>query len=387
MAARLSPTARVGLALILAPMAWLGGWAGWNYTRNWTPLDLPISFSRGHIRKKFKVNIESDYTIALGIDSRFERVPCSSGSAYCVSLVRAPWSLSKDGRIVATGVGEPEPELNVFWSTTSLHTLGNLHLNPGSYVLDLDVRDDQSRLNFLRPSFVVYESGGKFIDSTAQGAYAFLTLLLMVPVGICTVTRSALVRRQENWDAFIRSSSLTQPGVLPGASLLIDLRRKPRRAMPSPFSKTGNLGLNRAMTYLAQFLIIPLLVMIAIVATRYLISGLPVHLLRPGVKSLPSPGIQPLRIHVAADGLVLDSKLIRSDAFGVVLRAELNRRPPDWPVYLEGDRDLEFSTVAHAIDAIRAARAEVVLLTPGYKAALGESDPRRATPTHGTTAK
>ena len=33
MAARLLATARVGLALIVAPIAWLRGWAGWNYTR------------------------------------------------------------------------------------------------------------------------------------------------------------------------------------------------------------------------------------------------------------------------------------------------------------------------------------------------------------------
>lgn len=101
-----------------------------------------------------------------------------------------------------------------------------------------------------------------------------------------------------------------------------------------------------------------------------------------------SPGIQPLRIRVVADGLLVDSKLIRAGGeFGIFLRRELPPRAPDWPVYVEGEPDLEFERVAQAIDAIRTAHAEVVLLTPGYKAALGESDLRRDTHTHGTIAK
>ncbi len=63
------------------------------------------------------------------------------------------------------------------------------------------------------------------------------------------------------------------------------------------------------------------------------------------------------------------------------------RRPPDWQVYVEGDPNLEFEPVAKAIEIIRAEHAEVVLLTPGYKAALGESGPQRETPTYRTIAK
>ncbi len=74
----------------------------------------------------------------------------------------------------------------------------------------------------------------------------------------------------------------------------------------------------------------------------------------------------------------MDSTLIRAADFDTFLRRELLRRPPDWPVYVEGDRELEFERVAKAIDVIRAAGIQVVLLTPGVKAALGESPVRQA---------
>jgi len=63
--ARLSWTAKAGIALIVAPCLWLGTWAVWHYTRNWIPVDIPISLSRGHVRTaEFKINVESDYSMS-----------------------------------------------------------------------------------------------------------------------------------------------------------------------------------------------------------------------------------------------------------------------------------------------------------------------------------
>jgi hypothetical protein len=48
------------------------------------------------------------------------------------------------------------------------------------------------------------------------------------------------------------------------------------------------------------------------------------------------------------------------------------KRPPDWPVYIEGDRELDFESVAWTIDAVSAFGAKVILLTPSLEADLGE---------------
>jgi uncharacterized protein (DUF779 family) len=46
-----------------------------------------------------------------------------------------------------------------------------------------------------------------------------------------------------------------------------------------------------------------------------------------------------------------------------MLETELSRRPPDWPVYVEGDVNLEWKDVVRAIDIVRGKGAQVALLT------------------------
>jgi biopolymer transport protein ExbD len=389
MAARISLTARIGLALIVAPIVWLGGWAGWNRTRIWAPLEMRVSLPREHTRTaEFSVNLESDYSIALqtNIDRGFDNVPCADGAEYCQvidSRLRAPWSVSENGKIIATGVGQPD-EL-IIWGNQPARVIGRFHAGKGAYRLDLDIPEDRGRLYSREPTLAVYESGGKFIDSQARGALAFTVAVILVPIGFCALIAAAMARRREKDDAFIKAWPLTQPGALVGASLQIDLRRRPRRAMPAPFCRTGSSGLISATAYLAQFFAVMVLIMMVSNFMEHRASHrLTVHVVRPGVKLVRSSGTQPLRIHVAIDGVLVGSKLIRAPEFDIFLRSELTSRPPDWPVYVEGDPYLEFEKVAKAIDVIRAAGAEVVLLTPGYKAALGESGLR---PTPGTTAR
>lgn len=374
---RLSATARIGLALIVAPMLWLIGWAGWHSTRTWAPLEMRVSLPRGHTRtEEFSVNLEGDYSIAVqtNIDHGFDNVPCSDGAEYCRvidSRLRAPWWVSKNGKVIAAGVGQPD-EL-VIWANQPARVIGRFHASKGAYRLDLDIPEDQGRLYSREPTLAVYESGGKFIDSQARGGFAFTVSVIVIPIGICTLIAAAMARNREKDDALIRAWPLTQPGVLPGATLQVDQHRKPRRTMPSPFSRTGSSGLISATAYLAQFFAVLVLIMMVSNFIEHRAShGLSVRVVRPGVNPMRSPGIQPLRIHVAIHGLLVDSKLILAPELDNFLRSELPRRPPDWPVYVEGDPDLEFETVAKAIDAIRATGAEVVLLTPGYKAALGE---------------
>lgn len=90
--------------------------------------------------------------------------------------------------------------------------------------------------------------------------------------------------------------------------------------------------------------------------------GLMIRTLRLGVEIPRSPGIEPLLVHVDATGILIDSERMTLDGLRSRLKQELSRRPPDWPVYVVGDPDLEWRSVAEAIDAIRGAHAAVVLL-------------------------
>ena len=103
--------------------------------------------------------------------------------------------------------------------------------------------------------------------------------------------------------------------------------------------------------------------------------GLTVHLLRPGVAAAMSPGIQPLLIRVAAGpqrhGLQVDSKLVVWDDLPGLLRIELMRRPPEWPVYVEGDPAMDWQYAVQVIDVIEGAGGRVVLLTTRPGSAKG----------------
>jgi biopolymer transport protein ExbD len=117
-------------------------------------------------------------------------------------------------------------------------------------------------------------------------------------------------------------------------------------------------------SYLLTFLMVWMSWVVGTSLGRVSRHGLRVHLIRPGVTAPRSPGIQPLLVQVVGDwrsgrpSLYIDSNRVAGEDLDTVLHKEMSRRPPDWPVYVEGDPDLEWRQVVEAIDAIRGAPAE-----------------------------
>lgn len=60
----------------------------------------------------------------------------------------------------------------------------------------------------------------------------------------------------------------------------------------------------------------------------------------------------------------IDSQATSWNDFTGHLQKELSLRPPNWPIYLESDGDVDWGYAAQTIDAIHGLRAEVVLLPP-----------------------
>jgi len=170
---------------------------------------------------------------------------------------------------------------------------------------------------------------------------------------------------------------------VPGAPVKVSPQRKPKQVAARSFSVAGRFNLNRVMLVVVQLLML-LWVVLAVLTARPWAAphGLPIRTVRPGVKLLPAAGIMPLRIRVLGGsesnyrvpmrGLQIGSQIIDRTHFSEFLRREIPKRPSDWPVYIEADRDLEYESVAWTIDAVSAFRAKVILLTPGLKADLGE---------------
>ena len=352
---------------MLIPLVVLGISASWYVTRSWEPVNMPISLARGHIRAEFDINVESVYAIELNFsqDRVLQRHPCPNDSMECdsVSLVGAPWSVSSGGKPFAGGRGQPAPD--DLWVRRSI---GSFQCGKGHYVLDIDPAEDQSRLNFYEPHLAIYEAGGKANRDGSRwvGALSILALLLGGPIGASMIILATIHWRQEKLATRWKKYPLTQAGpvdngFLPGSIKIGHLsRRRPRLSIARPFSRPSTHSLVVVLTYVMVW--IPLVVAMGL--ERKIPTGMAIHLIRPGVAAPRSPGIQPLLVRVVVGpSLYIDSDRVAWEDFSAVLHTELSRRPPDWPVYVEGDPDLEWRQVAEVIDAIRGAGADVVLLT------------------------
>lgn len=368
MLGRLSTTTRVGLALVLTPLAVLAVWIPWYFTRSWEPVNLPLSLRRGHIHAEFDVNVPSTYTIdvVLNFSRVQQRDPCPGSYMGCDAsrLGPMPWSIWRGQRRIAAGEGEAQ--MPDFW----IRPLGAFQCDHGHYVVDLDAREDRTPLDFYEPHLVIYESAGKSRNAAVVAVIAFFAFVTGAPVGFSMVIIAGFHRRQGALVEFWKKYALTQPGSPAfGAShggLNLSPPRLRRRAPRTPYARFSTTSLILVLTLLMVWLSL-----IAAKSSELRTSvGLPLHLIRPGVAIPPATGMQPLLLRIVGNErearYYIGSELVRPADLDARLKHELGPRPPDWPVYVEGDPDVEWRRVAQVIDAVRGAGANVVLV-PGSK--------------------
>ncbi len=337
MARRLPPTCLVGLGLILAGLAEFGIQTWWVHTRIWDPLDTPVSLAKGHFRSpEFRINADADYWFLV-----------DTGRP-----LRMSWSLSEDGQVTARGVCDQEK-----WC--------DFHASPGLYRIDLDIADNDSRMNAEVPRLKVFVLGHPAELRELQACVLFLALSFS---GMVTIPRLFAWRLEKEQAVAVALWSALR--VAPVESVRVRLRRaaprcgRKRRWPLSPVSLFGFMA--------TSILILALIPMPLIHFWQFqfpISSGLLVRVTRPGIHLPQSPGIQPLLIWVEPDQrgkeprLFIDSQRISWHDLDSILRKEIVRRPPDWPVYVGGNERLEFGQVARVIDAVRGLRATPALLT------------------------
>jgi biopolymer transport protein ExbD len=188
-------------------------------------------------------------------------------------------------------------------------------------------------------------------------------------VGISLMILAAATEWQKIGDAPIRDCPLTQPGSRPapeprrparGRDSFMTLRRHPRRR---------DFGLS-FFALCAAF--ISELTMLGVVVIKAMdgrsSQGLPVRLPKLGVVATPLPGVEPVLValrlteHSLRPEVYVNSQPVQWDDLDSVLRKQLSIRPPNWPVYLEGDPKMDFGWAAKAIEVIRGSHAEVMLV-------------------------
>jgi biopolymer transport protein ExbD len=339
-----------GAILMLAGIVGYVSVHHWMTTRSFAPIDIPVSLQAGHLRTgPFPINLGGVYTLSLTTEneragySACAYTPATATSRYGEPALHTHWTLYKNGQVAA------ESGLSFFWWSADLHG------KSGVYDLDVEVLTDVRCLDRFRPRLTVRTDRSEYDRS------AFILLWICT---LCAGTGASLLviaGRRRYARLHIPVTPFTQSDVTPA-----NLRWKvPPRKWQS-FSAAAWFGL------IAVNVQVPLLfVLIVLYPTGERRAGLPVQILRVEKTSQPIPGLDPVVVRMRLTegeprpALFVDSLLVPWDDFEVQLQKALRRCPPSWPVYIEGDRDLDWETVATVIDRIKGLHVPVTMLSRG----------------------
>jgi biopolymer transport protein ExbD len=379
-----------GAVLILASVAWSGGWLCWKSSRIWKPLDVPVSLQRGHIQsKEFQVNVASSYS--FGILVRYQTF-YDSGVIYSLgvaedrsypSVLKMRWTIRGRSGEVSGGSSDAVREVFGTYGRAG-RAIGVANLPPGWYVLDIENLEDGSRLDAVSPHLALVETGGALWrledeESQVKAMPVALAALLVIPY---LLLRPLRLRYEERLRAAAHCT-LTEPGpqaVLAGSRMVPPEVAENRRLyrtisirirhaeMRAPFQWPcirWNWAVQNVVIFLTLLVVISTFLQ---AATRIIPVGLMVRLVRPDVKSEPNPVIAPILIYIRRTGelsaaVLVNSREVAWNDLDATLRRELLLRPLDWPIYVEGDRNLAFQWPARAIDVVQGLHVPVVLLT------------------------
>jgi hypothetical protein len=307
-------------------------------------VDRPVSLGLGHLRTgPFRTNLSGWYRIDVDTDCS----PPYLGSCTEYPLLKTRWALYRNGKVADGGEG--------YWGS-----LGIFESESGVYDLDVEILRDARRLNSAHPRLRVSACA----DSYPVFAVPFLWLCV-IGMG---AGASMLLMVGARW---LRKAPPPVAPIVPGARpgmVSGSFRWKRRPSNLRLISGLSPFALIATITYILVWIVLA----VATLGFRIVPKGLPIHLLRPGAPAQGSPGtpgIQPLYVRLECGGhsgrpsLYVDWRPVPWQEFDALLQKELVRRPPNWPVYLEGDPDMDWQYAVDAVDRVRAWNGEVILLT------------------------
>jgi biopolymer transport protein ExbD len=332
----------LGLFLFLGGLAGFAAIEGWLGARTWTPVDMPISLARGHVRTgQFKINMKSGYGVHIAMSDE-RRAP---QDCYTYGVLRMRWSLYRNGVHVADWY-DPSP----------YSRLGRFEADNGIYDLDLQVDSDTSCLDANRPRLVISTSKRDFEDYT--------TPLLWI-TGLCVPCGASLVIL--GWLAGFKKETLVAPSSLTGAASVGQYFPWAQTLpLKQPFSALPPFGLVALLVYL-----MPWLSMRLIEAWRFDLfhsRGIYVRAAQRIPRTGAEPCKQPIIIRIMAGKpgaipkLYVDGGSVSWPDLAKAVQRKIGRGSES-TVYVTADEWVPWGYALSAMDVVRGLGCRVNLLT------------------------
>jgi biopolymer transport protein ExbD len=338
---------RLGIFVILVAVTLYEIPVTWIKTRNFVPLNVPVSLSDGHFRSPdFKVSLDALYFIGFH-DSANENPPYTFCDDHIWQI--AKWKVFKYGRPVAVNHESRSglPSAGEFTGQAD----DSFNAGPGMYSIDLELSNVPECFKSASIRVQVIAPQDKYWKN-----YIVLCriCLFLGVIGIAMLVQGA-------WSSIRARSEIPHDPSVPisqSPGYARNFGRRKRRPMPI-FHRMPDFGI------FCTAAVLPILAVFMIFDRTRTSMGFKVHVTHPnGVYVNVDPRMKPLLVSIDAKGnfFVSDKQVSRGD-LSAALKRELSQRAES-TVYFEAAGDAYFGDAAFAMNEIKNASGKLVWLTP-----------------------
>ena len=371
-------TTRIGLLCLSAAFILPTGWGWWVDSRSWSPLEVPISLTAGHIKREFTINLNSTYEVQILLDEQADSptTSCLFGTAYgdCSKKpsLRAAWTLYSEGGIAAAG--DTNTARRIFPLGEGIGTFKGQRWK--RYSIDLEILTDASSVNIANPRLRIQEVAGLERKYGSLLELFFISSPLLFGEGVILLVMTGVLRKSEAQDR--NKIALTIVG-LHKNELYLGLSDERQlavsRSRSQYFTWAQTLPLKAPISGLPSFglvfaLFLSWLIFLFMILyqIRYQPQGVAVFLRKPAPSgSSVEHEDKPLLVHVCGGAnselkVYINLKLVAWDQLDNELHTNLDHRSVR-AVYIDAAPDLSWQDVVKVIDIAHSVGARPVLLT------------------------
>jgi biopolymer transport protein ExbD len=351
-------TLRLGIVAILIAIVFYAVPTAWIKTRNFDPLDVPLTLASGRFRSpKFKIDLSATYIVDF-----YEPAEAEPPYIFCGDQTSeiAKWRVFENGRDVPVN-HEARSGLPSIGQFTGQHS-DTFHGSPGIYSLDVELDLPPGCLKQAKVYLLVHTSQDKY----------WRTYFVLCPISLVLGVVGIAMLIQGVWSSIQSRSQVPRDSRAlisqsPGYIRNFGLRK--RRPMPliHRMPEFGIFFTGAMLPTLAVFVIF----------TLHAVSrGFKIPLTRPGgIYVNVDPRTKPLAVWVDAKGnFFVNEEQVSRDGLPAALKRELSQRAES-TVYFEADGDAYFGDAAFAMNEIKNASGKLVWLTPKTRADFAVQNP------------